>query len=179
LTTDQQSTARALTSRAVVLAMPLALGLAFALLHPVSSNAAQVRGPVVSMATTSLGGILANAQGRTLYLFAKDKSGKSACTGQCATFWPPLIASGKPVAGAGVKASLLGTTKRADGRLQVTYNRHPLYTFTKDTKKGQTSGEALNAFGANWFAVSPAGSKVAKATSSGSTSSGSTSGGYR
>jgi predicted lipoprotein with Yx(FWY)xxD motif len=179
MTTTHQSTARAVTSRAAMLVMPLALVLAFALLHPVSGNAAQARGPVVSMATTSLGGILANAQGHTLYLFAKDKQGKSACTGQCATFWPPLIASGKPVAGAGVKASLLGTTKRADGRLQVTYNRHPLYTFAKDKKKGQTTGEQLNAFGADWFAISPAGSKVAKASSTGSTSSGSTSGGYR
>src|SRR6266540_1912235 len=94
--------------------------------------------------------------------FEKDKNGKSACTGRCATFWPPLIASGKPVAGAGAKASLLGTTKRVDGRLQVTYNHHPLYTFAKDTKKGQTNGEEVNAFGAEWYVTSPAGAKIAK-----------------
>jgi predicted lipoprotein with Yx(FWY)xxD motif len=61
---------------------------------------------------------------------------------------PPLISSGKPRAAAGAKASLLGTTRRADGRLQVTYNHHPLYTFVKDTSKGQTNGERVNAFGA-------------------------------
>ena len=75
-------------------------------------------------------------------------------------YWPPLITSGKPRAGAGVKASRLGTTKRSDGRLQATYNHHPLYTFVKDTKKGQTTGEGLNIFGAEWYALSPTGSKV-------------------
>ncbi len=80
----------------------------------------------------------------------------------CVQFWPPLIATGKPRAGAGARASLLGTTRRADGRLQVTYKRHPLYTFVKDTTKGQTNGEGVNAFGAIWDAVSPAGAKVVK-----------------
>ena len=77
-----------------------------------------------------------------------------------AGYWPPLIAPGKPVATGGAKASLLGTTKRADGRLQVTYNHHPLYTFVKDTGKGQTNGEEIAAFGAEWYALSPAGTKV-------------------
>ena len=67
---------------------------------------------------------------------------------------------GKPVATGGAKTSLLGTTKRADGRLQVTYNHHPLYTFVKDTRKGQTNGEEIAAFGAKWYALSPAGTKV-------------------
>ena len=61
---------------------------------------------------------------------------------------------------AGAKASLLGTSKRPDGRLQVTYNHHPLYTFVKDTRKGQTNGEAVSAFGAKWYALSAAGAKV-------------------
>ena len=91
----------------------------------------------------------------------KDKNGKSSCSGMCAGFWPPLLASGgKPRAAGSAKASLLGTTKRADGHLQVTYNHHPLYTFKKDTQKGQTNGEELSAFGAKWYAVSPAGAKV-------------------
>jgi hypothetical protein len=93
-------------------------------------------------------------------MFGKDKRDKSACAGMCAKFWPPLTAAGKPRATGGARASLLGTTKRADGRMQVTYNRHPLYTFVKDTKKGQTHGEALTAFGGQWNAVSPAGTKV-------------------
>src|SRR6266511_3414587 len=116
----------------------------------------------VGSARSKLGRILVDGRGRSLYLFAKDKRGKSSCNGACATFWPPLIASGKPRAKLGAKASLLGTTKRKDGRLQVTYNRHPLYTFVQDTKKGQTNGEEVNAFGAQWYLISPAGAKVEK-----------------
>jgi predicted lipoprotein with Yx(FWY)xxD motif len=132
------------------------------LLHPPGTDAAPASSTVVSTAKTSLGRILVNSRGHTLYLFAKDTNGKSHCTGMCATFWPPLIASGKPRAVSGVKASLLGTTRRADGRRQVTYNHHPLYTFVKDKRKGQTNGEGLNAFGAKWYAVSPAGAKVVR-----------------
>jgi predicted lipoprotein with Yx(FWY)xxD motif len=138
------------------------------LLRPVAGNASPTAGRTsVSTASTKLGRVLVNSRGHTLYLFGKDKNGKSACSGMCATFWPPLIASGKPRATAGVKASLLGTTKRADGRLQVTYNHHPLYTFAKDTKKGQTNGEGVKAFGGTWDAVSPAGAKVVKQSSGG------------
>jgi predicted lipoprotein with Yx(FWY)xxD motif len=125
-------------------------------------DAAGAKGPVISTASTSLGRILVNSQGRTLYLFGRDSRGKSACSGKCASFWPPLIAAGKPRAAAGARASLLGTTRRADGRLQVTYNHHPLYRFVKDTKKGQTHGEQLNAFGGVWYAVSPAGARVVR-----------------
>ena len=85
------------------------------------------------------------------------------------------MTSGKPIAAAGAKASLLGTTKRADGRLQVTYNHHPLYTFVKDTRKGQTKGQGLDFFGGEWYVVSPAGATVekeAKTASSGSPSPG-------
>jgi predicted lipoprotein with Yx(FWY)xxD motif len=137
--------------------------LAVALLRPAASDAApQATGTVVSTASTSLGRILVNSRGHTLYLFEKDKSNKSQCAGACATFWPPLIAVGKVRAVAGARASLLGTTRRADGRMQVTYKRHPLYTFVKDTKRGQTNGEGVSAFGATWNAVSPAGAEVKK-----------------
>src|SRR5205807_10122331 len=115
-----------------------------------------------STATSHLGRILVNSRGHTLYLFGKDRNGKSACSGKCATFWPPLITSGMPRVAGGAKASLIGTTKRADGRRQVTYNHHPLYTFVKDKRKGQTAGEGLNAFGAKWYAVSPAGARVVR-----------------
>jgi predicted lipoprotein with Yx(FWY)xxD motif len=147
--------ARWLVATAAVVAL---LTVFFAL--PAAGKSATAAGPIISTASTSLGKIVVTSSGRTLYLFAKDTSGKSTCTGQCATFWPPLIASAKPRAGAGARASLLGTTRGADGRMQVTYNHHPLYTFAKDTKKGQTSGEGLSAFGAKWFAVSPAGAKI-------------------
>lgn len=155
---------------AVAAALATIAAIIFAL-HPPTLHAAAGKQTVVSTAKTSLGRILVSSNGRTLYLFEKDKKGKSSCTGNCAAFWPPLIASGKPDAAAGVKASLLGTTRRADGRMQVTYNHHPLYTFVKDKKKGQTNGEGLSAFGAEWYAVSPAGSVVEKGSSGGGSGS--------
>ena len=139
-----------------------ALAAAVFALHPPATHAAQAKGAVVSTAKTSLGRVIVKSNGRTLYLFGKDRNGKSACSGHCATFWPPLITSGKPRVTSGARAALIGTTRRTDGRLQVTYNHHPLYTFVKDTKAGQTNGEGVNAFGATWDAVSPAGAKVAK-----------------
>lgn len=137
----------------------LAVGLAGAS----ASDHSAKGGGTVATAGSKLGRILVDTRGRTLYLFAADKHGKSACNGTCAGFWPPLIASGKPVAKSGARASLLGTIRRADGRLQVTYNHHPLYTFVKDTGKGQTNGEGVNGFGAKWWAVSPAGAKIVAA----------------
>ncbi|HEY2740724.1 MAG TPA: hypothetical protein VGI69_00920 [Gaiellaceae bacterium] len=143
-----------------IAAAALATLAAIFLLHTPTGHAAPAGHTVVSTAKTGLGQVLVNSRGHTLYLFGKDRNGKSACSGQCASFWPPLIASGKPGATGGVKASLIGTIKRADGRRQVTYNHHPLYTFVKDKQKGQTKGEGVDAFGAKWYAVSPAGAKV-------------------
>jgi predicted lipoprotein with Yx(FWY)xxD motif len=114
----------------------------------------------VNVRSSSLGKILVDSRGRTLYLFKKDSANKSACSGSCATFWPPLRTSGKPTVGKGVRASKVGTIKRSDGKRQVTYNGHPLYRFTMDTKAGETHGEGLTAFGARWFAVSPAGKQI-------------------
>jgi predicted lipoprotein with Yx(FWY)xxD motif len=147
---------------AIAAALAAVAALTFLLLHPMGGDAAARSGPTVSTASTSLRRIVVNSGGRTLYMFSKDKNDRSACAGMCAKFWPPLIAAGKPRASAGARASLLGTTKRADGRMQVTYNHHPLYRFIKDTKKGQTHGEGLTAFGGQWNAVSPAGTKVAR-----------------
>ena len=114
----------------------------------------------VGVASSRLGRIIVDGKGRTLYLFEKDKRGRSACYGQCATYWPPLITHGKPVARPGVKRSLLGTTRRANGSKQVTCAGHPLYRFALDTKPGQTKGEGLNDFGAGWDVLSPAGKKI-------------------
>ena len=117
----------------------------------------------VSLRSTKLGMILVSSKGRTLYLFRKDKGGSSACTSSCAAYWPPLVARGKPTAGAGVKASLIGTTKRSDGSRQVTYNKHPLYRFKGDANKvGATKGEGLDAFGAEWYVVGTNGKKIEK-----------------
>ena len=131
----------------------------------------------VRVAKTRLGKVLVDSRGRTLYLFTKDSGTKSACSGACATAWPPLRASGKPTVSGGAKASLVGTTTRSDGKPQVTYNGHPLYSFIKDKKSGDTNGEGLTAFGGSWFAVSAAGKRVASQPSnSGGGSSSSRSG---
>jgi predicted lipoprotein with Yx(FWY)xxD motif len=114
----------------------------------------------VRVAKSSLGSILVNASGLTLYLFKADSTTMSACTGACATAWPPLLANGTPTAGTGLTASKLGTITRSGGNRQVTYNGHPLYLFIKDTKPGQTTGQGVTAFGAAWFAVSPAGNQI-------------------
>ena len=112
--------------------------------------------------TAKLGKVVANTHGRTLYLFRADHGTTSACYGKCATYWPPLLTAGKPVAMAGVNASLLGTAKRKDGKLQVTYKGHPLYTFLLDKKAGQTNGEGSNGFGAKWYALAPSGATIDK-----------------
>jgi predicted lipoprotein with Yx(FWY)xxD motif len=120
---------------------------------PASPSAATV----ISAKSSSLGTFLVDSKGRTLYLFDADHGPMSTCNGACAEDWPPLTTTGKPMAGAGVKASLLGTTKRADGTQEVTYAGHPLYYFAGDTAAGQTTGQGSGAFGAPWWVVSPTG----------------------
>jgi predicted lipoprotein with Yx(FWY)xxD motif len=118
----------------------------------------------VSLRNTKLGRILVNSSGHTLYLFAKDRNGKSACSASCARFWPPLLSPrGRPTAGPGVRQSLLGTTRRSNGSLQVTYKRHPLYAYVPDKRAGQTRGQGSLAFGARWWAVSARGTAVRRA----------------
>ena len=123
----------------------------------------------VSLRTTRLGAILVNAKGHTLYLFTKDKSAKSSCSGMCAKYWPPAIARTKPTAGTGIKLALLGTTKRSDGTKQLTYNHHPLYGFALDKRAGQVNGQAATAFGGRWWAVSARGTAVTKTSTAGTT----------
>ena len=106
---------------------------------------------------TKIGKVVANTQLHTLYMFRKDTGKTSKCYGACAAVWPPAITHGKPKAGPGIKASLIGTTKRKDGKLQVTYKGHPLYTYVKDKKPGQTTGEGSKLFGAGWYALTPTG----------------------
>jgi predicted lipoprotein with Yx(FWY)xxD motif len=142
---------------------------AFAACATVASTAASLalagggstkRGTVVDVAKSGLGRILVDNKGVTLYDFPPDKGTTSVCYGACAALWPPLITSGKPVAGAGVRAGLLGTTKRKDGKLEVTYNHHPLYYFVSDQKPGQTTGQGVNQFGAPWWVISAAGKEI-------------------
>jgi predicted lipoprotein with Yx(FWY)xxD motif len=127
-----------------------------------------------------LGQILTDGNGDTVYAFAKDTNGKSACSGSCAGVWPPVTTSGSPKAGNGVDASKLGTTKRSDGSTQVTYAGRPLYTYTADTSAGDATGNGVNTFGGLWYAVQPNGSNAPSSgsTGSGSTTTGSSGGGY-
>ena len=124
------------------------------------AGAAKTSAAKVALAPSPLGRILVDSKGITLYDFAKDKGGMSACYGACAALWPPLTTSAKPIAGPGVRTSLLGTTKRKDGKLEVTYDGHPLYYYVGDRRPGQTTGQALNQFGAPWWVLTAAGKEV-------------------
>jgi predicted lipoprotein with Yx(FWY)xxD motif len=104
-----------------------------------------------------LGSFLVDDKGMTLYLFTKDTPNTTVCYEKCAVAWPPLLTTGEPVAGEGVDASLLGTTERTDGTVQVTYNGWPLYYYEKDKAPGDVVGQDV---GGVWFVVSPAGEMV-------------------
>jgi predicted lipoprotein with Yx(FWY)xxD motif len=153
----------AITRMAGVVTLTVALGvIGFFAAGSVAGGATDLNA-TVSLRKTNLGVIVVNLRGHTLYLFAKDRNAKSSCAGSCARFWPPLLSRGKPTAGPGVKRVLLGTTRRSNGSLQVTYNRHPLYTYALDKRAGQTKGEGNSLFGAKWWAVSANGRAVVKA----------------
>ena len=111
----------------------------------------------VAVANSNLGEILVDGNGRTLYLFQADKGTTSTCDGACASAWPPLTTVGQPIAASGVSASRLSTTERSDGTTGVTYNGHPLYTFSGDTTTGQATGQGSDGFGAEWYVLSAAG----------------------
>ena len=141
----------ALAGSAIVLASTAAVALA-------AGSASG--GARVDVAMSQIGRILVDGKGVTLYDFPPDRGTTSVCYGACAALWPPLLTHGKPVAGHGARASLLGTTKRKDGKLQVTYGGHPLYYFVTDTKPGQTTGQGIEQFGGPWWVVSPAGKEI-------------------
>jgi predicted lipoprotein with Yx(FWY)xxD motif len=115
---------------------------------------------VTASSVPKLGKVIVDSKGLTLYDFHKDKGGKSTCYGACEQAWPPLISEGQPQAGEGAMASKLGTTKRKDGTLQVTYDGHPLYTFVVDKKPGEANGNDTSAFGAQWYALFPSGEEA-------------------
>jgi muconolactone delta-isomerase len=122
-----------------------------------AATLASTSASTISLKSTGVGNVLVGANGRTPYLFTADKGPKSVCYGQCATCWPPLIA-GKPTAGKGLKASLLGTTKRKDGKLQVTYDGHPLYFFVRRPATSRARDTSTSA--------APGGSSLPRARSS-------------
>lgn len=153
-------------NRKAVLAAVAALALAAAGVATAAAvTHSQSSSGTITLHSTKLGKVLATRAGMTLYLFKVDKNGKSACYGKCATYWPPLMKTGKLTAGTGLKASLLGTTKRRNGTRQVTYAGHPLYRFKLDKRAGQVAGQGQNFFGGKWYALSAAGRAVTKTTS--------------
>jgi len=118
-------------------------------------------GEKIAVATNAkLGQILVDEKGMTVYLFVADTTKESTCYTSCAAIWPPVLTDGAPQAGTGVQASLLGTTTRTDGKVEVTYAGHPLYYFIKDKAPGDVTGQAINGFGALWWVVYPSGAAI-------------------
>jgi predicted lipoprotein with Yx(FWY)xxD motif len=117
-------------------------------------------GIVVALGQTRYGKALTSKTGQALYLFEKDKRNKSSCYGACAGAWPPYVTDGQVRAGSGVKADLLGTVKRDDGKTQVTYKGHPLYYYIKDRNPGDVTGQNLKDHGAEWYLVGANGQRV-------------------
>ena len=114
-----------------------------------------------------LGKVLVDGQGFTLYLFVPDHQGQSTCYGTCADGWPPLLlpaGATAPLAGKGIDASLLGTTKRTDGSVQITYNNWPLYTWQGDSTPGEATGQGINSLGGLWYVLSPSGAEITTKT---------------
>jgi len=128
---------------------------------PASSTASESGAKIsVSDLGGEVGQALVDSEGFTLYYFEKDRGGKSACYGACAQIWPPLSTEGAPTASGGATAAKLGTTKRDDGTVQVTYAGWPLYTYTVDAKPGEAKGTDVKDFGATWYPLHPSGEKA-------------------
>ncbi len=154
----------------VKLGVPVAAGLLAAACGSAAGSttpATPASGPanatVIESHAGSGGPFLANGSGRAVYLWAADSMNKSTCAGACAGAWPPVTTTGKVTAADGAKAADLGTITRSDGSKQVTYNGHPLYYFAGDSGPGQTNGQGSDNFGAKWWLVAPAGTKITAA----------------
>jgi predicted lipoprotein with Yx(FWY)xxD motif len=125
-----------------------------------SGSAARPRA-TLTVHTSSFGRILADGKGRALYAFTRDRrGGGSRCYGECATRWPVYFAKGTLRAGKGVSRKLIGTTKRRDGRLQVTYRGRPLYYYVTDRSPGQVTCQNVNEYGGLWLVVRASGRLV-------------------
>ena len=114
----------------------------------------------LKVASSPLGKILVDQDGKTLYLFEADGMNKSNCNSGCVALWPPVTTNGKATAGSGASAALIGSTMRSDGSSQVTYAGHPVYWFSGDTTAGDTNGQGLTDFGGAWYVISPAGKAI-------------------
>ena len=125
-----------------------------------AATASAAKGPKIKVADSDYGRILFNGRGRALYLFTADQGKTSNCSGDCATAWPPYIVKSKPVAGAGAKQGLIGTTRRSDGTLQATYKGKPVYFYIRDTQPGQVLCQAVSEFGGYWYVLRANGKAV-------------------
>jgi predicted lipoprotein with Yx(FWY)xxD motif len=128
---------------------------------PSPSPSPAATGEKIAVATNAkLGSILVDEKGLTVYLFVADTGKESTCYTQCAAIWPPVLTDGAPQAGTGADASLLGTTTRTDGKVEVTYAGHPLYYFVQDKAAGDAKGQGINGFGGLWWVMSPSGAAI-------------------
>ncbi|HEX6487600.1 MAG TPA: hypothetical protein VF137_01840 [Candidatus Dormibacteraeota bacterium] len=129
---------------------------------PAATPSAPASNPGLTLMSrnSSLGQILVDNAGRTVYLFEADKAGASSCYDACAQYWPPVLTNGAPQSGTGLQAALLGTTQRKDGSTEVTYAGHPLYYFVADKQADDIKGQGLNNFGGSWYVLSADGTKV-------------------
>ena len=120
------------------------------------------KGVTLSTERSPAGPVLATPSGRTLYDFTPDSPTSSACTkGLCVRLWPPLVTTTTaPTVGKGLDLSLVGTIRRPDGQLQITYDGHPLYTWIGDTTAGMITGQALLNVGGYWYVIKPTGRQV-------------------
>jgi predicted lipoprotein with Yx(FWY)xxD motif len=138
--------------------------------QPPRGTARAAKAAKVQLRHTSLGKILVNGSGFTLYAFTRDPRNKDTCIGaageegygvmRCVEVWPPLVTSGRPTAGTGVKSSLLSTIRLADGRKQVTYAGHALYMYKPASERGETAYVGEKQFGGTWMAVNAAGKLI-------------------
>jgi predicted lipoprotein with Yx(FWY)xxD motif len=122
-------------------------------------DAMAAKGATVKVVSSQFGRVIADKRGEAFYLFDKEAGRRSRCYGECAVAWPPVLTKGKPRAGMGADADLLGTTKRRNGKVQVTYNGHPLYYY-KDDEPGRILCHNVDEFGGLWLVVNPRGDAV-------------------
>lgn len=125
-----------------------------------SSVRSSRRGASVKVMNSRYGRMLFDGKGRALYLFTRERTSRSRCYSDCAEAWPPFLTRGKPQARSGAKSSLLGTTRRRDGRMQVTYRGHPLYYYVDDREPGQVLCQDVVEFRGTWLVVSPSGEAI-------------------
>jgi predicted lipoprotein with Yx(FWY)xxD motif len=146
--------------RTLIFLTALAAVAALALPASSMSEPAAASASTLTAKSSRFGRVLFDGRGFVLYAFTRDPRGRSACYGACATAWPPYFAKGRLSAGAGVTRSLLGTTRRRDGRLQVTYAGRPLYYYVGDRSPGQIFCQNVDEFGGLWLVVRPTGKVV-------------------